>query len=234
MDTNDIFPIDKFTSKSGNILCNIPDDIRVRLENHMVDRTYKRGQNVFLEGSFPAGIFILKEGMVKKYKTDHFGKEHIISICVADELLGYSALLCNEPYPDSAAAIETSVLGFLPKDFFLETLSTSSLLMMNLLTSLSHEFGVMVNSVNVFAQMTVRERLALILLILTEKFRKNSGKGQVEIMLSRDDLASMVGTATETLVRLLQELKKEEILEINARAITVKKFKELVVMSKFF
>jgi CRP-like cAMP-binding protein len=172
--------------------------------------------------------------MVKKYKTDHFGKEHIISICVADELLGYSALLCNEPYPDSAAAIETSVLGFLSKDLFLETLSTSNILMMNLLTSLSHEFGVMVNSVNVFAQMTVRERLALILLILTEKFRKNSGNGQVEIMLSREDLASMVGTATETLVRLLQELKKEGIIEINARAITVKKFKELVVMSKFF
>jgi CRP-like cAMP-binding protein len=234
MDTNDTFPIDKFTSKSGNILRNIPDEIRIQLENHIVDRTYRRGQNVFLEGSFPAGIFILKEGMVKKYKTDHFGKEHIISICVADELLGYSALLCNEPYPDSAAAIETSVLGFLSKDLFLETLSTSNILMMNLLTSLSHEFGVMVNSVNVFAQMTVRERLALILLILTEKFRKNSGNGQVEIMLSREDLASMVGTATETLVRLLQELKKEGIIEINARAITVKKFKELVVMSKFF
>lgn len=234
MDTNDTFPIEKFTSKSGNILRNIPDEISIHLENHMVDRTYKRGQNVFLEGSFPAGIFILKEGMVKKYKTDHFGKEHIISICVADELLGYSALLCNEPYPDSAAAIETSVLGFLSKDFFLETLGTSNILMMNLLTSLSHEFGVMVNSVNVFAQMTVRERLALILLILTEKFRKNSGKGQVEIMLSREDLASMVGTATETLVRLLQELKKEGIIEINVRAITVKKFKDLVVMSKFF
>lgn len=234
MDYIEPFPIEKFTSKSGYILRNIPDNIRIRMEQQMVDRTYRKGQSVFLEGSFPAGIFILKKGMVKKYKTDHYGKEHIISICVEDELLGYSALLCNEPYPDSGAAIETSVLGFLSKEFFMEALSNSSALMMNLLSSLSHEFGVMVNSVNVFAQMTVRERLALILLVLTEKFRKNSGNGPVEINLSREDMASMAGTATETLVRLLQEMKKEGIIEINVRTITVRKFKELIVMSKFF
>lgn len=234
MDTFDNFPIEKFTSRSGYILRNIPDNIRSQMDRQMVERTYRKGQSIFLEGSFPAGIFILKEGMVKKYKTDHFGKEHIISICVADELLGYSALLCNEPYPDSAATIETSVLGFISKEFFLETLNNSNALMMNLLSSLSHEFGVMVNSINVFAQMTVRERLALILLVLTEKFRKNPGNGPVKINLSREDLASMVGTATETLVRLLREMKNEGIIEINVRAITVRKYKELIGMSKFF
>lgn len=234
MDTFDSFPIEKFTSKSGNILRNIPENLRTQMERQMVERTYRKGQNVFLEGSFPAGIFILRQGMVKKYKTDHQGKEHIISVCAADELLGYSALLCNEPYPDSAAAIETSILGFISKEFFLETISNSNALMMSLLSSLSHEFGVMVNSINVFAQMTVRERLALILLVLTEKFKKNPGNGPVEIILSREDLASMVGTATETLVRLLREMKKEGIIDINVRAITVIKFKELIVMSKFF
>ena len=234
MDTFDSFPIEKFTSKSGNILRNIPENLRTQMERQMVERTYRKGQNVFLEGSFPAGIFILRQGMVKKYKTDHQGKEHIISVCAADELLGYSALLCNEPYPDSAAAIETSILGFISKEFFLETISNSNALMMSLLSSLSHEFGVMVNSINVFAQMTVRERLALILLVLTEKFKKNPGNGPVEIILSREDLASMVGTATETLVRLLREMKKEGIIDINVRTITVMKFKELIVMSKFF
>ncbi|MFH1119869.1 MAG: Crp/Fnr family transcriptional regulator [Bacteroidota bacterium] len=234
MNNNDAFPIEKFTSKSGHILRNIPEEIRIQLDHHMVDRTYRKGQNIFLEGSFPAGIFILKEGMVKKYKTDHYGKEHIISVCVSDEMLGYSALLCNEPYPDSAAAIETSVLGFISREFFMESLISSNALMMNLLSSLSHEFGVMVNSINVFAQMTVRERVALILLVLTEKFRRKPGNEPVEIVLSRDDMASMAGTATETLVRLLQEMKKEGIIEINVRAITVKKFKELIVISKFF
>jgi CRP-like cAMP-binding protein len=103
-----------------------------------------------------------------------------------------------------------------------------------LLSSLSHEFSVMVNSVMVFAHMTVRERLSLSLLILSEKFRKKNKSDLVEIVLSREDLANMVGTATETLVRLLQELKKEGIIGIDGKKITVLKGKTLIEMSKFY
>lgn len=228
------FPIEKFTSKSDSIFKNIPEEIRLNIELQMVERTYRKGQNIFLEGSYPAGIYFLKEGMVKKYKTDQLGKEHILYLCTEGDLLGYSALLCNEPFQDSAAAIETSKLGFLSKDVFLNAINSSNDLMINLLSSLSHEFGVMVNSVTVFAHMTVRERLALILLILSAKFLKRNPMGSSEIVLSREDLANMVGTATETLVRLLQEFKKEELIELNAKKIIVLKPKELVVMSKFY
>ncbi|HZL11837.1 MAG TPA: Crp/Fnr family transcriptional regulator [Prolixibacteraceae bacterium] len=234
MQTNDLFPIEKFTSKSDSIFKNIPPDLRLFLESQMIDKTYRKGQPIFLEGSYSAGIFYLKEGLVKKYKTDHSGKEHILSLCSAGELLGYSALLCNEPYPDSAAAIETSRLGFIPKEVFLKATNESNDLMLGLLSSLSHEFSVMVNSVMVFAHMTVRERLALTLLILAEKFEKKDQSDLVEIVLSRADMANMVGTATETLVRLLQEFKKEGILEINAKKICILKTKTLIEMSKFY
>jgi CRP-like cAMP-binding protein len=171
---------------------------------------------------------------VKKYKTDHAGKEHLLSLCSEGELLGYSALLCDEPYPDSITAVETSSLGFLPKEVFLKATNESNALMSCLLSSLSHEFGVMVNSVMIFAHMSVRERLALTLLILSEKFRKKNKSNLVEITMSREDLANMVGTATETLVRLLQEFKKEEIIEINGKKISVLKTKTLIEMSKFY
>jgi len=234
MDISNSFPIDKFTSQSGTIFKNIPDELRLLLESQMVDRTFRKGQNIFLEGSYPAGIFYLKEGMVKKYKTDHVGKEHILYLCSTGELLGYSALLCNEPYPDSAAAIETSKLSFLPKEFFLKTIYSSNELMFNLLSSLSHEFSVMANSVTVFAHMTVRQRLALILLILVPKYKTKITDEPAEILLSREDLANMVSTAKETLVRLLQEFKKEGIIEIRAKKIIVLKPKELIVLSKFY
>ena len=234
MDTNDSFPIEKFTSRSDSIFRNIPPEIRLLLEKQMVDKTYRKGQNIFLEGSYPAGIFYLKEGLVKKYKTDHQGKEHILYLCSSEELLGFSALLCNEPYPDSAAAIETSKLGFLTKEFFLKTIYSSNELMFNLLSSLSHEFSVMANSVTVFARMTVRERLALILLLLTAKFKKSAVTGMAEIVLSREDMANMVGTATETLVRLLHDFKEEGIIEISAKKIIILKPKELITISKFY
>lgn len=234
METNDLIHLEKFTSKSDSIFKNIPTELRLFLESQMIDKTYRKGQPIFLEGSYPAGIYYLKEGLVKKYKTDHAGKEHILSLCSEGELIGYSALLCNEPYPDSTAAVETSKLGFLPKEVFLKATNESISLMSSLLSSLSHEFSVMVNSVMVFAHMTVRERLSLSLLILSEKFRKKNKSDLVEIVLSREDLANMVGTATETLVRLLQELKKEGIIGINGKKITVLKGKALVEMSKFY
>ena len=234
METNDLIHLEKFTSKSDSIFKNIPTELRLFLESQMIDKTYRKGQPIFLEGSYPAGIYYLKEGLVKKYKTDHAGKEHVLSLCSEGELIGYSALLCNEPYPDSTAAVETSKLGFLPKEIFLKATNESISLMSCLLSSLSHEFSVMVNSVMVFAHMTVRERLSLSLLILSEKFRKKNKSDLVEIVLSREDLANMVGTATETLVRLLQELKKEGIIEINGKKITVLKRKTLIEMSKFY
>ena len=233
MNNTDHFPIDKFTSTNDSILKDLPLPLFKSIEKLMIDKTYKKGQNIFLEGSFPAGIFYLKEGMVKKYKTDHNGKEHILYLCSTGELLGYSALLCNETYPDSASTIEASKLGFIPKDAFLRILSQSGELMMSLLSSLSHEFSVLVNSVTVFANMSVRERLALTLLILSEKFKKKESS-DAEIILSRVDLANMVGTAVETLVRLLHDLKKEKVIETNGKTIKILKTKELITISKFY
>ncbi|MFN8206320.1 MAG: helix-turn-helix domain-containing protein [Bacteroidales bacterium] len=103
-----------------------------------------------------------------------------------------------------------------------------------MLASLSHEFGVLVNSVTVFARMSVRERLALILLLLAEKFRNRQGAGTKDIRLSRSDLANMVGTATETLVRLLQEFRKEGIISTSGRSISIIKPRELIRISKFY
>jgi CRP-like cAMP-binding protein len=88
---------------------------------------------------------------------------------------------------------------------------------------MSHEFGVLVNSITIFAQRTVRERLALSLLILRDKYRNEEQDGKpVELTLSRDDLAKMVGTARETLTRLLHEFKGESLIEISGRKIILK------------
>lgn len=228
------FPIDKFTSKSDSILKGLPIPVAESIERLMIDKTFKKGQSIFTEGSYPAGIFYIKSGMVKKFKTDHHGKEHILYLCSTGELLGYSALLCNETYPDSAIALEPSTLGFIPNEAFLKFLNQSAELMMGILSSLSHEFGVLLNSVWVFAHMSVKERLALTLLILAEKFKTEVEPSNIEIKLSREDLANMVGTAVETLVRLLAELKKEGIISTNGRTIKILKPMELIVISKFY
>jgi CRP-like cAMP-binding protein len=157
---------------------------------------------VFKEGIFPSGIFYIIEGKVKKYKVDKEGKEHFIYIANTGELIGYHTVLAQENYPDSAATLEESTLVFIPKDDLLLTLNQSSELNQRLLKTLSHEFNVLANSLTVFAKKTVRQRLALQLIIIREKYKIPLEPGKpVEINISRDDFANMVGTARGNVVR---------------------------------
>lgn len=229
------FPFEKFHFKSNSILEELPSKERKIFEENMVMRKFKKGQALFVEGSIPTGIFFLKQGKVKKFKSDRDGKEQIIYICSSGEFFGYQALLSEETYSDSASTLEDSEIGFIPKKYFEQVLESSTAFSNKLLKNLSHEFGVLGNSIVMFANKTVRERLALTLLILKEKYidKANSEK-PAEINLSRADLANMVGTAVETLVRLLHEFKDEGLIETKGRMIQVKNLKKLIAVANFY
>lgn len=227
--------IEKFDFKSDSVLKGLPKNDLVFLKNSMLKRKYKKGQRIFVEGAYPSGIFFLKKGKIKKYKADYDGKEHIIYIFNSGEFIGYPALLSEESYFDSAAAMEDCDVAFIPKNAFLEVLFKSPILSNSLLKNLSHEFGVMVNSVANFAHRSVRERLALNLLILKDKYRvKGNESKPVEINLSREDLSNLVGTAVETLVRLLHDFKDEGLIETEGRKIRILNVSRLLKVANFY
>lgn len=229
------FPIDKFHFRSNSIFEGLPEEELAYLEERMVELKVKKGQTLFIEGSRPNGIFYLKKGKIKKYKTSREGKEQIIYICGIGELLGYPALLSEEPYSDSAAAIEDSVVGVISKNDFLLLLEKSKILSKKLLVNLSHEFGVLVNGIASFSHKNVRERLSLSLLILKDKYKTaKEDDSAVEINLTREDLANMVGIAVETLVRLLHDFKEEGIIETQGRKIRILDVKKLIKEANFY
>jgi len=210
-----------------------PENLEELLETS-VSHKYKKDEMVFREGGIPAGIFYLVSGKVKKYKTTAKGSEQIFYVCAAGELLGYHAVLSQEHYPDSAATIEESEITFIPKENFLKVLQASSIFSNRLLKTLGHEFSVFINNITNLATKSVRERIALNLLILDEKFRITENQETPgEINMSRTDLANMVGTAKETLVRLLQEFKKDGLIETNGRIIRVINKKAIVKEANF-
>jgi CRP-like cAMP-binding protein len=227
-------PIDKFIFKNSSIFDGLTSGQQEILNSHLVTLTYKQGQILFHEGGFPTGVHILKKGKVKKYKTGVDGKEQIFYVCKQDEVMGYHALLSEEPYSDSAAAMEDSVVSFIPKEDFLKVLETSPVLSNRLLKNLSHEFGVLINTITILAQKSVRERLALSLLILKDKFSENKVGDEVHIILSRDDLANLVGTAKETLVRLLHDFKDDKLIRTEGKAIILLDVKALVKIANFY
>jgi len=195
---------------------------------------YKKGEIIFREGAYPPGIFYIKAGKVKKYKVDKEGREQIIYVANTGELIGYHAILSEERYPDSAAALEDSSVTFIPKEDFLDTLQQSTELSRRLLKTLSHEFAVLANGLTLFGQKSVRERLALQLIVLREKYKVNFQPGMpVEINMGRDDLANLVGTARENVVRVLTEFKEDNILETKGRKIIVHDVARLIEIANY-
>jgi CRP-like cAMP-binding protein len=234
MSIKGIFPIDKWDFKSESVLTDLPSDDFKLLTAHKTEQVYKKGEIIFREGAYPAGIFYIIDGKVKKYKLDKDAREQIIYVANTGELLGYHAVLSEDRYPDSAAALEESRIAFVPKEDFLETLQQSELLSRRLLKTLSHEFAVLANSLTLFAQKSVRERLALQLIVLREKYKVSFQPGMpVEINMSRDDLASLVGTARESVVRVLTEFKEMGILETKGRKIIVLDVNKLIGIANY-
>lgn len=234
MSIRDIFPIDKWDFKNQSVLQNLPAGDLAILTSHLLEQRYDKGQIIFREGSHPAGIFYIVEGKVKKYKIDKEGREQIIYVANTGELLGYHAVLAESRYPDSAATLEKSRIAFVPKEDFLEVLQKSEVISRRLLKTLSHEFEVLINSISLFAQKTVRERLALQLIVLREKYKVNFKAGMpVEINMSREDLANLVGTTRETIVRTLGEFKDKGILMTQGRKIIIKDVKQLINIANY-
>ncbi|MBP2618114.1 Crp/Fnr family transcriptional regulator [Chryseobacterium jejuense] len=209
--------ISKFIFNNQYLFEELSQNDKEMFQKVMQIKNYRKNEAIFTEGTIPNGIFFLKEGKVKKYKVDNDGREQIIYIYNAGEFFGYSAILSNDSYGDTTQTIERSVIASIPKDDFLSILDQSKVFSKLLLKSLSHEFSVMANMMSVLSQRTVRERVALSLLILHKKYKLNSLDDKVYITLSRTDLANMVGTANETLARILHDFKQDSLIVMEGR-----------------
>jgi CRP-like cAMP-binding protein len=233
MSLKGIFPIDKWDFHSQSILADLPVDEYESLFKNSVEKKYAKGKIIFREGAVPSGIFYIKSGKIKKYKVDSFGKEKIFYVANTGELIGYHSVLAAESYPDSASALEECMIIFIPQVDFLNVLDQSQTLPGRLLKTLSHEFGVLANTISVSAQRSARERLAITLIILREKYKNEAVPGQPVINLSREDIANIVGTTRENVVRLLREFKDELLIETKGRKIWITDLKKMISISNY-
>lgn len=222
MSIRDLFPIDKWEFKSESVFAGLSDGEFKQLVAYQTEQVYAKGDIIFREGAVPSGIFFIRKGKVKKYKAMRNGGQQIIYIAGAGELIGYHAVLEGGRYPDSAATLESSVISFIPQEDFLQVLGNSTYLMKTLLKALSHEYTVLANSITIFSQRSVKERLALQLVLLREKYKEDFKDGmKVSIDISREDLANLVGTTRENVVRILSSFKSKGIVEANGRKIII-------------
>lgn len=191
------------------------------LQNLSIDRkkrNYKKKETVFFEGDYPNCLFFVNQGKVKTIKTDDYGKELVTDLYGAGDFLGYLPLLEGESYKESAVAIEDAELSMIPKEDFTNLITRNKDVAHKFIKLLSNNIAEKEERLLKLAYGTVRERTAEALLDLKEKHAEPDTE---DIRISREDLASIVGTATESLIRTLSEFKSDGLIEIDGRRIRI-------------
>ena len=182
----------------------------------------KKGQSIYIEGARPQGIFCLFQGKVKIVRSGSEGKEQITHLAKNGDLIGLNAFFIGKDYTDTAVTLEDSYLCQISKQAVEILIQENPLINISLRNYLCKINEEMENKILNLSQRSVRERLAINILYLNEYFGiLDKNQVLIDLPLSREDLANLVGTATETVIRILSDFKKEGILCFNGKRISI-------------
>ncbi len=182
-------------------------------------KKYKKKETIFREGDYANFLFFVVRGKIKATKTDDFGKDLVTDIISEGEFLGYLTLFEGPEYAESAIAIEETELAVIPKNEFLSLMNDNRDVSAKFIKMLANNVKEKEERLLRLAYSPVRERVAHALLTLHKRFK--SGSASEGIKFSREDLASIVGTATESLIRQLSDFKEEGLISVEGREINI-------------
>ena len=185
-----------------------------------ITETYKRGSLVYTEGTRMKGFCCVQSGIIKMYKTGFDGKEQIVRFAKAGDIIGYRSVISDEPACTTTEVIEESVLCHIPARLLITFIQTNGDFAVSMMKLTCKELGEANSYIADIAQKTVKERLAEILIVLAEEFGEDM-QGVLNISLTREELSNIVGTATESVIRLLSEFKSQGFLELKGRKIKI-------------
>jgi CRP-like cAMP-binding protein len=196
-------------------------DELLKLSDCKTSRIIKKGENIFEEGENVNGIFCVKEGICKLTKLSPNGKDHIVKLVSKGELLGQRSMISDEPANLSAIALEDMQVCFIPKNEVMSFFDKNNQFSMNVMKTICGDLKISDEHMVNMAQKSVKERLAETLIYLHENFGSNAD-GTLKVQLSRDELASMIGTATESCIRLLSDFNKTGLIALIGKKIILK------------
>lgn len=187
---------------------------------------YHRGDYVFHEGNRATGCYCINSGIVKMYKTGFEGKEQIIVFAKKGDIIGYRSVIGAEPFCTTARVHEDASLCFIPSEVLLRLIQQNHAFSLAMLKMACRELGEANSFITDIAQKTVKERLAEILLVLRTSFGTDAD-GFLRIVLTREELSNIVGTATESVIRQLSDFKNDNLIELRGRKIKILKVPQL-------
>jgi len=191
------------------------------MQEHISHYHYRRNEFIYKEGDKPAGFLLLVEGKVKLYKEGVAGREQIIRLAKPLGIIGYRALLGNEPHLTSAITIEESLVCTVNSEFIVNRAMRNSDFSLQIVNKLSRELGFTYSRMVSLTQKHIRGRLAEALMLLREKYGVESDGVTLKVFLSREDIASLANMTSSNAIRTLSTLANENVISIDGRKIKI-------------
>lgn len=193
----------------------------------------KKGEVLFDEGEHINGVYCISDGVCKVSKMSSNGREQIIHLVNRGDFLGERSLVNDDVANLKATAINDMEVCFIPREEIISDLKQNPDFSMNILKDMANSLKNADNLIVDMAQKTVKQRLAEMLLNLERKFGHNQDN-VLNIHLSREDIANIIGTATESAIRLLSEFKREEIISLKGKNISLNNIPKLKKIAQGF
>jgi len=204
---------------------------KITIQKHC--KTYKAGEIIYRQAGHLAGFFCIEKGVVKIFKTGPKGRPQIIRFAKQGDIIGYRSVLSKEAACTTAEALTETLVCQVSSDVLFELIYHNPSFSLDVMKVACEELGEANEYIMDLAQKTVKERLAQILIRFYEDFGLDE-IGFLQIPLTREDLAGMVGTATESLIRQLADMKKDNLVELKGRKIKILNIAKLKRMAEGF
>ncbi len=195
-------------------------DELIRISHCKTSKIIKRGEILFNEGDHVNGVFCIKDGVCKVSKMSENGRDQVIKLVKKGDLLGERSLITGGPANLTASALNDMEICFIPKEEIVRDLKRNNNFTMSMLKDLAESLRNADEVIVDMAQKTVKQRLAETLIHLDKKFVKDD-EGYIDVYLTREDIANIIGTATESAIRILSDFKKNGLIDFKGKRISI-------------
>ncbi|MDE3742619.1 Crp/Fnr family transcriptional regulator [Maribacter sp. D37] len=204
-----------------------------KVSDTKVTKKVKKGEALFEEGDKLDGVFCVRDGISKLSKLSANGKDQIVKLASKGEVMGQRSVIAEEYTNLSAVAVSDMEVCFIPKDSIVHTLNRNPDYAVEILRHMAHDLKEADDVIVNMSQKTVKQRIAEAFLYLKSNYGEDE-QGFLVLTLSREDIANVVGTATESAIRIISEFKKKGMIKTSGKKIGVLNEKLLQELTEGF
>jgi len=198
-----------------------------RVSDSKTTRSLKKGEIIFGEGEKLNGVYCVKDGVAKLSKLSANGRDQIVKLATKGQILGQRSVIAEEKVNLTAVAVSDMEVCFIPKDSIVDTLRTNPSFILEVLRHMAHDLKEADDVIVNMSQNSVKQRMAAAFFYLRNTYGEDKN-GFLNLVLSREDISNIVGTATESAIRIISEFKKKGLIKSSGKKIGISDEKGLM------